>query len=309
MSGLDRINWRECRLTAPEQSLVEIGLECRLVTYRGPSRAESIIGAILIQDQFSRRNMTKLALEGAVVVASILIAFSLDAWWVEKQLEQEIAEDLSIVEFELAENVRLVQVTMDIMNQVVAANSDLIAELMSRPDSELVEIEDTTIFWAIFSNPTLDPSLGAIDAWIAAGRLGGLESRVLRQRVASVRGKVEDIVEEQRIAREIDVREIYPLIKDEIGDIGLVQKLFSDGLHARQRTSVQVVSGSGTISVPNSNAIRFLLRARTLWYEASIYETGDFQTELEEIQLLLQEEMLRLSGGRTILPLEQLPAE
>ena len=130
----------------------------------------------MTQDQFSRRNIAKLALEGAVVVASILIAFSLDAWWAEKQLEQEIAEDLSIVEFELAENVRLVQVTMEIMNEVVAANKDLIAELMSHPDSALVDIEDTTIFWGIFSNPTLDPSLGAIDAWIAAGRLGGLEA-------------------------------------------------------------------------------------------------------------------------------------
>ena len=270
------------------------------MTYRGPSRAEDIIGAILIQDQFSRRNITKLALEGAVVVASILIAFSLDAWWVEKQLEQEIAEDLSIVEFELAENVRLVQVTMDIMNEVVSANNDLIAELMSQPDSELVEIEDTTIFWGIFSNPTLDPSLGAIDAWIAAGRLGGLKSPVLRQRLASVRGKVEDIVEEQHIAREIAVREIYPLIKDQIGDISSVQKLFSDGFHARQKTSVQTVTGSGKVSVPNSNALRFLLRARMIWYEASIYETGDFQSELEDILLLLQDEMRRLGNGKPI---------
>jgi len=259
----------------------------------------------LSQDQFSRRNIAKLALEGVVVVASILIAFALDAWWAEKQLEQEIAEDLSIVEFELAENVRLVQVTMDIMNHVVAANDDLIAKLASQPDSAMVEIDDTTLFWGLFSNPTLDPSLGAIDSWIAAGRLGGLESPVLRQRLASVRGKVEDIVEEQHIAREIAVREIYPLIKDQIGDIGLVQKLFSDGFHARQKTSVQAVTGSGRISVPNSNALRFLLRARMIWYEASIYETGDFQSELEGILLLLQDEIRRLDNRKPTSPPEQ----
>lgn len=239
-----------------------------------------------------------------MVVASILIAFALDAWWAERQLEQEIAEDLSIVEFELAENVRLVQVTMDIMNQVVTAKSDLIAALMSNPDSELVEIEDTTIFWGIFSNPTYDPSLGAIDAWIAAGRLGGLESLVLRQRLASVRGKVADIVEEQHIAREIAVREIYPLIKDQIGDISSVHKLFSDGFHSRQKTAVQAVTGSGTVSIPNSNALLFLLRARMIWYEASIYETGDFQAELEDILLLLQDEIHRLDDGKAISPIE-----
>jgi hypothetical protein len=264
---------------------------------------------LLTNELFGQRNAAKLALEGAVVVASILIAFSLDAWWDDRQLQQETAEDLAIVQFELAENIRLIQVTMDIMNQVVAANNVLIAELMTQPDSSLVEIEDTTIFWGIFSNPTFDPSLGGTDAWIAAGRLGGLGSPMLRQRLASVRGKVEDVVEEQRIAREIVVREIYPLIKDEIGDIGSVQQMFSDGLHARQRTSVQVVSGSGTIAVPNSNALRFLLRARMVWYEASIYETGDFQTELEEIQLLLQEEMRLIGGGEAILLREQESAE
>ena len=233
-----------------------------------------------------------------MVIASILIAFTLDAWWADKQLQDEIAEDLAIVEYELAENIRLVQVTMDIMSQVVAANDELIAELLAYPDSAMVEIEGTTLFWAVFINPTLDPSLGGTDAWIAAGRLGGLESPVLRQRLASVRGKVADVVEEQRMAREIAVREIYPVLKDRIGDIGLVQQLFSDGYHARQSTSVQSVPASGTVSIPNTNGLRFMLRARTIWLEASIYETRDFQTELEEIQLLLKEEIERLKGTK-----------
>lgn len=258
----------------------------------------------MIHELISRRNIAKLALEGAVVVVSILIAFALDAWWDDRQLQQQTVEDLAIVEYELTENIRLVQLTMDIMAQVVAANNALISELMTHPDSAMVEIEDTTLFWGLFSNPTFDPSLGGTDAWIAAGRLGGLGSPLLRQRLASVRGKVEDVVEEQRVAREIAVHEIYPLIKDQIGDISLVQKLFSDGFHARQSTSVKSVAGSGMVSIPNSNGLRFLLRARTLWLEASIYETGDFQAELEEIQSLLQEEILRLGRGKPVSPLE-----
>jgi hypothetical protein len=248
----------------------------------------------LTQKLISRHNIYKLALEGAVVVVSILIAFSLDAWWDDKQLEQVTAEDLAIVEYELAENIRLVQVTMDILNQVVAAKKILIAELKAHPDSEIVEIEDTTILWSLFSSPTFDPSLGGTDAWIANGRLGGLDSPMLRKRLASVRGKVEDVVEEHHIAREIAVHEIYPLIKDRIGDIGIVGEMVSAGLNPRQSTSVQPIKGSSTISIPNSNALRFLLQARMIWYEASIYETRDFQTELKEIQAMLKQEMLRL---------------
>jgi hypothetical protein len=51
----------------------------------------------LANELFSQRNIAKLALEGAVVVISILIAFALDAWWNDRQLQQETAEDLAIV--------------------------------------------------------------------------------------------------------------------------------------------------------------------------------------------------------------------
>ena len=238
-------------------------------------------------------------------MVSILIAFALDAWWDDKQLEQETAEDLAIVEYELAENIRLVQVTLDILNQVIASNKTLLAELKAHPDSDTVEIEDTTILWGLFSNPTLDPSFGGTDAWIANGRLGGLDSPILRKRLASVRGKVEDVVEEHRIAREIAVREIYPLIKDQIGDLEVIREMVSAGLNPRQSTSVQPVTGTSTISVPNSNALRFLLQTRMIWYEASIHETRDFQTELEEIQAMLKQEMFRLGREMPISSIQQ----
>jgi hypothetical protein len=239
----------------------------------------------------SRHSVTRLAAEGFVVVASILIAFALDAWWAERQLEQEIAEDLAIVEYEMAENIRLAQLTIDIMEQVVAASNIIIATLEAQPDSAIVEVPDNTFFWGFFSNPTFDPSLGGTDAWIAAGRLAGIDSPELRQRLASVRGKVADVREEQLVGRDISVFDIYPVIDEEIGDIELIQQMFASGMHARQGTSIQAIPESGKISVRNSNALRFLLRARIIWYESSIYEMGDFQAELEEIQVLIQEEI------------------
>jgi len=246
-----------------------------------------------------RLNATRLVAEGVVVVTSILIAFALDAWWADRQLNREMAEDLAIVEYELAENVRLVNLTVDIMERVVAANNSLIAQLKADSESAATEIPDTALFWGLFINPTLDPSLGGIDAWIAAGRLAGIESPVLRQRLASVRGKVEDVVEEQRVARDIGIRTIYPLIGDEIGDIGGIQDLFASGLHARQGTSVRALPSSGAVSVPNSGALSFALQVRTIWYEAAIKEMQDFQAELEGIQGLVRDEVgaPQSSGG------------
>ncbi len=233
----------------------------------------------------------RIGVEAVAIVASILVAFALDAWWAEKQLENEIAEDLAIVEYELAENIRLVKLAVDTMNRAVTANNTLVATLQAHAESTTVEVPTALVFWSIFMNPTLDPSLGGTDAWIAAGRLGSIESPVLRQRLASVRGKFEDVIEEQRDARDIGIRQIYPLIQDNIGDIGPINQLFADGLHARQGKPVSEVSDAGTMSFPNSDALRFTLQARTLWYEASIKESLDFQVELEQIQVLVSEEV------------------
>jgi hypothetical protein len=149
-------------------------------------------------------------------VISILIAFALDAWWSNRQLQQETADDLAIVQFELKENIRLIGVTTAIIEQVLAANDDLIAQLIDQADSDIVEVDDTTIWWALLNNPTLDLSFGATDAWIADGHLGALRSPALRQRLASIRGKVGDVVEEQHVARDMSVQNIYPLIMHEI---------------------------------------------------------------------------------------------
>jgi hypothetical protein len=235
--------------------------------------------------------LSRLLAEGVVVVASILIAFALDAWWDDRQLEAEMTEDLAIVEYELAENLRLVNLTIEIMERVAAAGDEIVGMLKRQSTDTIVEIEGSTLFWGIFASPTLDPSLGGIDAWIAAGRLAGIDSLELRRNLASIRGKVSDVTEEQIVARDMLIGEIYPLIRNEIGDIDAVKQLFASGYGARYGSSVQETPEVGTISVPNSGALQFSLQARTLWYRASLQEMQDFRKDLEAIQSLLREEM------------------
>jgi len=47
----------------------------------------------------SQKNRWKsLSIEATAIVVSILLAFAIDAWWEERQTEQDIIEDLAIVE-------------------------------------------------------------------------------------------------------------------------------------------------------------------------------------------------------------------
>ena len=50
---------------------------------------------------------TSLALEGMVIVVSILLAFALDAWWEDAQLEREVYQELESVGRELRRNQEL----------------------------------------------------------------------------------------------------------------------------------------------------------------------------------------------------------
>ena len=234
----------------------------------------------------------RLAVEAPAIVVSILLAFAIDAWWEERQTEQDIAEDLAIVEHELEENIRLVQLAIESMQIIVAAKDRIISELKADPDAESIEVPVADVFWGIFNNPTLDPSLGGTDAWIAAGQLGVIESLELRQRLAGVRGKFEDVFEDQRDARDLSILQIYPVLQEGT-DVDLVKEMFAAGLHSRAATEVLEVPDYGMMRLPNSSALIFSLQTRGLWYEASIMETRDLLDELVEIRALVQAEMSR----------------
>lgn len=62
--------------------------------------------------------VSRLLLEGLVVIASILTAFALDAWWADRQLTGEVVVDLQGVDRELAANVELVTFQIDELHEL-----------------------------------------------------------------------------------------------------------------------------------------------------------------------------------------------
>ncbi len=235
----------------------------------------------------------RLLAEGVMVVASILVAFALDAWWEERQLEQEILEDLAIVEAELAENIRLTRVTMGMMEKVVDNANAIVEQMFEEKGVDRIEVTGNQVLWGMLFNPTLDLSLGAIDAWIAAGRLAGISNPELRKRLASVRGKVADVTEEQQIARQIGTRDLTPQLAETTDDIRFITQSFTAGSQSRQATGIIEEPEMASLVLPNTPSMRLTFQIRTVWYVSSLVETQDFLTEMEEIQALLLQELGR----------------
>ena len=129
--------------------------------------------------------------EAVVITASILLAFSLDAWWDRsKELDQEqqllaaFTTEFAGVEAELA-RARAVHAAAIAATRTLIRTSDTQAPLPA--GDSLLSLMD--IFWR---RTTFDPPDGVLSGALEGGQLGLIRNDSLRALLAGWRGRVED---------------------------------------------------------------------------------------------------------------------
>jgi hypothetical protein len=137
----------------------------------------------------------RLIVEGLVIVASILLAFSIDAAWAQRQLRIEEREALAALEAEFSANLEqvdhIIETYLSDRARVATLRTATPAELRALSQSEVSAMMlATTNIW------TFDPALGATDALVSAGRLGVLRDPLLRQALSSFTHLVADAAED-----------------------------------------------------------------------------------------------------------------
>ncbi len=231
----------------------------------------------------------RLLAEGVVVVASILVAFALDAWWADRQLRSELFEELSGIDRDLAANVELVGFQIDIMRRKLAAGDALVGLLEAHDDGRLVAVPDTLGWWALDPTPTLNAYFGGIDALIASGRLPAIENPLLRLRLTGLRGMVEDAVEEQLVANELQENRLRPLVEKQ-SDLASL-KLIGEEFWAGERVPGRAVLGQGSVQIPSGLDVRNAILRRGTYYVISIGEMESLIAQLGEIRRLIGDEV------------------
>jgi len=142
------------------------------------------------------------AAEIAVVVAGVLIALALNAWWAnrdararERLVLEDLREDFVFNKTEIQRIRGFSDLYMARFDQLAAISDDSIASMP--PDSVYNYV------LAIFSNWTYDPVTGSLDALIASGDLGLIRDRTLRERLTAFQGALRDSEEEKQDAYEL----------------------------------------------------------------------------------------------------------
>ena len=229
----------------------------------------------------------RVLLEGAVIVGSILLALSLEAWWAEREVSREVSADLVGIDVELEANLDVLAFELDLLKRTVAASASMLESLGELPDAPFVTLSDTIAAMARLSSPTLDVSVGGVDALLASGRLPALRSPELRRRLAGLSSKIEDLTEDEYLGREVGWQQLNPAVYRSADlDVGyVVTALFTE------RVPGLPLQGRSMISHPNSFEIRGALRTRMGWYGSAIREAEKLVVEMSELRALIRADL------------------
>jgi hypothetical protein len=250
-----------------------------------------------VADERKTSRVMRLLVEGLVILFSILAAFFLEGWRADRELARELRQELVNVGVELERNRTIVQAELNAIGRIIAGADYLLERLEAEPEARFVSVTDSIAWLATLWGPTLDPSLGAVDALISSGRLAQIENPELRLRLAGLRDMIIDAQEEEDVALKISLEQLSPRIVESPGWPAL-RRLTREFTTVRQVAGLspqeQMAGGRmptyGDIAVPNNAAVRGVLNLRLIWYEAAIAELRPLLPHLEGLEALVDRE-------------------
>lgn len=226
-----------------------------------------------------RRDGVRLALEGFVVLVSILAAFFLEGWRDDRELALEVDQELVSVRLELGRNLELVHAELGALGRIISASDHLLGRLTDERGAEAVIVPDSLVWLATTWGPTFDVSLGAVDALIASGRLSQVDDHELRLGLAGLRDMFADASEEQTLAQRLTFDRLYPILEERM-DLDPIRRVSAEFILSGQRagaapqeeTTDRAMPTHDMVRFPNGPAVRGVLNTRLVWYEAAIAE-------------------------------------
>lgn len=184
----------------------------------------------------------RLIAESSAIVISILLAFSIDAWWTERQetVREERQIQALIAEFE--GNRSTLDYDLDRLREVTSNLDELTNNLSSVSVGDDVTVFDR-YFWSVRQGGIVDPSTGTLDAMISAGDLGLLQNESLRSAVSEWSAKLDQIQTDQQTLRNFTGSELIPYI----GTLGDFSSLVLTRSNNKASDKVRTVQSTGRL--------------------------------------------------------------
>lgn len=151
---------------------------------------------------------TRISVEVAAIVASILLAFSIDAWWDRVQDRAEEREILSLLRAEFEANQKVLARTAGIHRLNLSAMREIISA--SEKDIPVHDESLDSLFLQAAGTPHYNPATGALAATISSGRIDLVRNIELRNRLAGWNSVVSDLMLDEQTRRDFVIHEVRP---------------------------------------------------------------------------------------------------
>ena len=173
------------------------------------------------------RESRRLALEGVVIVASILAAFALDTWWNSVKDGVEEHQVLLSLDTEFRFAREELQTQLDLHRRIWGSVEYVRVSLAEglRDGVSTVAVPDTALGW-VFIPPTTQLVLGTLNGLVGSARLGIIQDAELRGALAAWGNSLAELTEEEWSVREFVLSDLDRVFRarmnvDPFRDIGL----------------------------------------------------------------------------------------
>jgi hypothetical protein len=235
------------------------------------------------------RSWRSLVAESVAVIASILIAFGLDAWWDRQGAEGELRAELVNVSQELTANRGEFESRREQHRRAQESIETLLTILGTAPGAARVVVSDSVLMEAFVFVPTSDPSTGALDALISSGGLANLASADLKRDLAGLRDSYSDLREVEMMARSLAYDRILPLLANDSALEPLLLRLLPPGTAASISEGGDLVEVDVPLAVRSS--VRNYLSLRSGWVRDAEIKIDRLLTQLDEASESLAAEL------------------
>lgn len=199
--------------------------------------------------------------EGAVIVGSILLAFSLDAWWDNSNREDELRAQLEVVAREMGS-------TREALGRALSAhelNAHLAAHLTSVletvEEGEAVAVSDTLV-GPLLPQVTADVTTGSLEAFITAGGLETMSDMEVRRELLDWPTLIQDALDDEIYLRNFAAADLASHLRAH-ADIASAERNSVPWLRSRLGPGPELDPGLlGMVTLRRDRQLRNLLAAR-----------------------------------------------
>ena len=228
--------------------------------------------------------MGRLLVEALAIVASILAAFAIDAWWDGRQNLAEEVELLVGLTEEFEENARRID---EMVDRSERGRANLQRFLASTPD----EIADLALELSMYSTYeplirtwSMAPAAGFLQATINSGKLALIRDAELRAALARFEGLQSNVSEVLGHTNELD-----RAAATELGSFDEVRAVVSGLENFSQEDLSEVRLSAATLSAMRSDReLVSIATAKLRYWDAYLYEVGLLRDNVTAVLALIE---------------------